>query len=75
MFSWLSLLTLVLNVASSLLGWMRERQLLDAGADREIAKQALAILEMTQEGKRIMAHIQKMDDDELNDWLQELGKD
>lgn len=71
----LSLILALLNIAHALMGWAREKQLLQAGADAEIARQTLAILEMTEKGKAIKAKIGAMSDPELDEWLQELGRD
>jgi hypothetical protein len=71
--SWASVITALLTLAQHLLGWLRDKQLIDAGADAEIARQTLAILEMTEKGKAIKARIDAMSDGELDDFLKELG--
>jgi len=53
---------------------MRDRQLIDAGADAEITRQTLAILEMTEKGKAARAAVEAMSDPELDDWLKALGR-
>lgn len=71
---WASLILALLDVVSRLVSHARERQLLDAGRDAEIALQTAKILAMTQEGKRILHAIEGMTDAELDDWLKELGR-
>jgi len=73
--TWASLILALLNLAQHLMGIFRDKQLLNAGADAEIARQTIAILEMTERGKAIKAKIEAMSDPELDHWLKELGRD
>ena len=72
---WLSILTALLSIVKNLFGWLHDKQLLDAGAEAQIAKETLAIFEMTETGKRLLAKIEAMPDEELNELLKELGED
>jgi len=72
--SWLSLVSLILSAVGNLIQFLNSRQLLDAGAQQEIARQQAAILAKQEAGRRIMAEIHNMSDEVLTDWLQELGR-
>lgn len=71
---WLSIITTVLSLVASLIGWLNNRQLLQAGADQEIARQLAAIMAMMERGREIFDEVHKMNDEELNEWLKELGR-
>lgn len=66
MFGWLGILNLLLQAASALFGWLRDRQLIKAGNDAAVAKAALEILEKTQQGKELREHIQSLEDAEAD---------
>jgi hypothetical protein len=71
---WVSLGLALLKAASAFLNWIQSRQQFKAGEDSEIAKTALAILDKTQAGKRIMEKINAMSDGELDSLVDDLGR-
>ena len=71
---WLSIVSLLLSIVGNLISWLNSRQLLQAGADQEIARQLAAILAKQQRGQEIFDDVHKMDDQQLNDFLKELGR-
>ncbi|MFA7282828.1 MAG: hypothetical protein WC100_22310 [Sterolibacterium sp.] len=72
--SWVSLISAGLQLALALINWVQGRQQFTAGQDSEIAKTALAILEKTEAGKRIMEKINAMPDGELDNLIDDLGR-
>lgn len=68
-----AIITLLLQIVGKLIGWFRSH--IDAAAEAEIARHAAAVLRMTQIGKELLGKVGEMTDDELNDFLKELGKD
>lgn len=69
---WLQLTLAILQAAVALVGFLKERKLLDAGRDQEVARVALAILEKTDAGKKIAAKVAAMKDDEVDSLLKDL---
>jgi len=65
--SWASLVLALLKLTSGLVTWLRERQMLEAGRDREVARAALDVLERTAEGKRLRDRISAMQDPEAEE--------
>ena len=72
--SWVSLITAALQLALALMDWVQGRQQFTAGQDAEIARNAVAILEKTEAGKRIMEKINAMPDGELDALIDDLGR-
>lgn len=68
-----AIITTLLQFAGKLIGWFRSH--IDAAAEAEIAKHAVAVLRMTQVGKALLDKVGEMTDDELDDFLKDLGKD
>lgn len=73
MIAWGEAVLVGLKLLSAFLDWVRGRQQFTAGQDAEIAKSAMAILEKTDAGKRIMEKINAMPDGELDDLIDDLG--
>ena len=61
--TWASLILTLLKLATSLVGWMRDRNLIQQGQDQAIAKASLEVLEATASGKEIRERIRGLDDD------------
>lgn len=75
MLSWASLITTGLKAVLALVNWANRRQLLDAGQDQAVARQALAVLEATEEGKRLRDRIKQMSDSDADKlWNEMLGQ-
>lgn len=72
--TWAQAILTGLKLLSALLDWARGRQQFKAGEDAEIARSAVAILEKTEAGKRIMEKINAMPDGELDALIDDLGR-
>ena len=64
MSTWLTIAVTLLKLASSLIGWLKERDMIRAGEDKIIASTALAIFQETQAGKELREHIINLEEDE-----------
>lgn len=73
MSTYIQIALLLLQVANSFVTWIRNKQTLDAGEDRAVAKAALIILERTETGKRLMEKIDAMPDRDLDRLIDDLG--
>lgn len=62
--SWVSITVAILKFAMTIFTWARDQKLIKAGEDKVVASTALAILEETQHGKELRAHVEKLDDPE-----------
>lgn len=73
--NWVSLIITLLKLATSLTSWLRERQALEAGRDKEIARASLAVLEATQYGTELRRRIETMEDPSAEAlWREMLGE-
>ena len=73
MFSWIELALALLKIANSVITWGRERELVSAGQDQEIAKQSAAILKQSNYAKSVMQQMSTLDDKQVDDVLKQLG--
>ena len=69
--TWLALLRAVLSLANSIASIVREKQLMDAGEARNIAKQMTELTRRLEIGSEVMAQIETMADAELDEELRE----
>jgi hypothetical protein len=67
-----SVILSLLKLAGVLLAFARERQMLRAGADAEIAKASASVLLMTQSAKETMARVTAMDEGEVDELMRRL---
>ena len=65
--NWVSLILALLKLATSLTSWLRQREALEAGRDKEIARASLAVLEATAAGNELRRRIEAMEDPEAED--------
>lgn len=72
--NWLNLALILFRVTNGIVTLMRERNLLNAGEDRAIAKAAVNILRLTDAGKKMTERIDAMAEPEFDDLLADLGK-
>ena len=72
--SWLKIGLLLLQVANKIFDSVRRQQDFNAGRDAEIAKQSMAILAKTAQGKQIMEKLNSMSDAEVDDITKQLGE-
>lgn len=63
---WVSLAIAALKVLASLVKFLSDRKMIRAGEDRIIAKQAITILESTQQGKRLREKVKALDDEDAD---------
>lgn len=64
--TWLSLALTLLKIASTIITWARERELISQGYDQAIAEQAEAILKKTEAGKAILERVNALSDDDVD---------
>lgn len=70
--TWLSLALTLLKIASTIITWARERELISYGNDKAIAEQAEAILKKTDVGKKILERVNALSDDAVDAGLRGL---
>lgn len=71
--NWGSVILALLSLVGTLFNWARERQLLAAGAEAEIARQTMAILALTSQGQQLLMEVKAMHDEDLDKFLKDLG--
>jgi hypothetical protein len=64
--TWLSLALTLLKIASTIITWARERELISQGYDQAIAEQAESILKKTEAGKAILERVNALSDDDVD---------
>jgi len=65
--SWSYLILAALKMALSLTTYLRERDLIKAGQDKEIANAALSVLEATRYGKELRVKVASLTDEDADD--------
>ena len=68
---WFTALKLVLQVASAIAGYLKDKQLMDAGAQRETAKMLVAISDRAGIAREIEAETARMTPEQI---LEDLAK-
>lgn len=71
---WASIGLALLKLVLGIMRMIENKQQFKAGQDSEIAKTAVAILQKTEAGKKLMEKINAMDDDDLGDLIDALGR-
>lgn len=72
MTTWASVILLALKIINAIMGAVNREKWMQAGADAEIAKAALAVLSRTEAGKKIMERVNAMSDAEVDTGLRDL---
>lgn len=72
--NWADLILVGLKLVLALVDWAKGKQQFNAGQDAEIAKNALAILDKTETGKRFMEKLRAMSDGDLDAVVDDLGR-
>lgn len=67
-----TIITWLLELAHKLFDMFRGH--INATQEAEIAKHAAEVLRMTAVGKELLHKIEEMHDEELDDWLKQLGR-
>lgn len=62
----LSIVTTLVKLAAAVAGYMRDRQLLDAGAEQQIAREMSAMANRLEIGQLVRYKIAAMSEDELD---------
>lgn len=70
--SWIELALAFLKLTNLLVGWAKDKQQMDAGADRAVAQASVAILNKTQSAKQVMAEVMAMTDSQVDEALKRL---
>lgn len=71
--SWVNLALILLKLANSWITWARERELISAGQDKEIARESAEILSKSQFAKDTMTMVSGLDEKQTDDLLKQLG--
>lgn len=72
MMTWVSAILTILKLADTLVAWLRDKQQLDAGADRQIAQASASILSKTKAAKEVLQSVMGMTEDEVDKTLKGL---
>lgn len=62
-----AIIVALLNIASSLTVWLRQRNALDRARDEQIARSAMAVLELTREGQALRDRVNALSDPEAEE--------
>lgn len=71
---WFTVLKFVLQAAAAIAGYLKDRQLMDAGGQREVAKMLVAISDRAGIAREIEAETAKMSPEQILRDLQEAGE-
>lgn len=72
MTAWGSVILLALKIINHIMGAVNREKWMQAGADEEIAKAALAVLQKTEAGKKIMERVNAMSEQDVDAGLRGL---
>lgn len=72
MFTWAGIAKLALQFALAIVSWLKEKQLMDAGTDREIARASASILAKTDAAKGIAEHLAQLTEAQVDVELKDL---
>lgn len=67
-----SIILTLLKLADALMDFARDRQMMKAGADAEIARASASVLLKTESAKAIMAEVSKLSETQVDKALKEL---
>jgi len=72
--SWASIILTGLKLLTSIMGYLNDRRMIQAGEDRAIARASLELLEQTAEGKALREQIKNLTDQEASDLWDRMGR-
>lgn len=72
--SWLPVISGIISLLKWLLGRADVQAAMQAGQDKEIARQLQEVMRKTERGRAIMSYVEGLSDSELDDRLRELGE-
>lgn len=64
----------IIALAQLLLSWAYNKGMIPPETDQQIASRTLALLQMTQTGKQLLAKLDNSGDPEIKDLLRQLGE-
>ena len=65
--SWFKIVLYALKIAGAIAGYLKDKQLLQAGEDATLGRAAVEVLKVTEYGRKLMAKVDAMNDEELSD--------
>jgi hypothetical protein len=72
--SWISLIVTGLKLLTSIMNYLNDKRLIQAGEDRAVARAALELLEKTQQGKELRERVKGLSDQEAADLWERMSK-
>lgn len=73
--NWLTLVLALVRVAEIILNWVRNKQQIDVGVDRAIARASASILAKTRAGKEVMEKVTAMTPEQVDAELLKLEQE
>lgn len=72
MISWIRVALALLQIADKIISFVRERKLIEAGVEQEIARASAAILVKTAAAKKTMEEVSALNEKQVDDLLRSL---
>jgi len=72
--SWATLILAGLKMLTSIMGYLNDKKLIQAGEDKAIAAASLELLQRTAEGKRLREHVRSLSDTQEDDLWERMLK-
>ena len=72
--SWISLIVTGLKLLTSIMAYLNDKRLIQAGEDKAVARAALELLEKTQQGKELRERVKGLSDQEASDLWDSMRK-
>lgn len=72
MISWIRVALALLQIADKIISFVRERKLIEAGVEQEIARASAAILVKTAAAKKTMEEVSALNEKQVDDLLHSL---
>ena len=72
--SWVSIIVTGLKLLTSIMAYLNDKRLIQAGEDRAVARAALELLEKTQQGKELRERVKGLSDQEAADLWERMSK-
>jgi hypothetical protein len=70
--SYIKIILALLQIVDAILDWSKERRFKQEGADEEIARAAIRVLQKTEYSKRMLTQARSMSESDILDYLQSL---
>jgi hypothetical protein len=72
--SWVSIIVTGLKLLTSIMAYLNDKRLIQAGEDRAVARAALELLEKTQQGKELRERVKGLSDQEAANLWERMSK-